>query len=60
MNILTRSCRVLTADERLARWYYRFYASGCHHVTRKPRIRVKPRIRIQSNTVRGGSAQEIS
>jgi len=46
MSIVTRSCRVPTADQRLARWYYRFYASGCHHIQRKPRIRVKPRIRI--------------
>jgi len=46
MTILTRSTRVPTADERLARWYYRFYASGCHHIQRKPRLRVKPRIRI--------------
>jgi len=46
MSILTRSTRVPTADERLARWYYRFYASGFHHIQRKPRIKLHMPIKV--------------
>ncbi|WP_458788951.1 hypothetical protein [Dyella jiangningensis] len=37
-------CTPLTNDERLAAWAARFYAGGHHR--KKPRLRVKPRIRI--------------
>lgn len=46
MSILTRSCRVPTADQRRAQWAFRYYAAGFHRQQPKPRIRVKPRIRI--------------
>lgn len=58
MSIVTRSCRVPTADQRRAQWAYRYYAAGLHHTQSKPRIRVKPRIRI-INTERGGYRAEI-
>lgn len=58
MSILTRSCRAPTPDERRAAWSFAYYSAGHHHRDRKPRIRVKPRIRI-INTERGGSAQRI-
>lgn len=35
----------LTNDQRRAIWAEKFYSQG-HHRNRKPRIRVKPRIRI--------------
>lgn len=38
-------CDMPTNDRRLAEWYFKFYSSG-HHRNRKPRMRVKPRIRI--------------
>ena len=47
MTIVTRSCRVLTADERRALWALKFFGGGHHRVQTKPRIRVKPRIRIR-------------
>lgn len=37
-------CTPLTNDERRAAWAARFYAGGHHR--KKPRLRVKPRIRI--------------
>lgn len=37
-------CTPLTNDERRALWASRFYAAGHHR--KKPRLRVKPRIRI--------------
>lgn len=46
MTILTRSTRVPTADKRRAQWAFAYYAAGHHRRERKPRIRVKPRIRI--------------
>lgn len=59
MSILTRSCRVQTPDERRAAWSYAYYSAGHHRRDRKPRIRVKPRIRI-INTERGGFRAEDS
>jgi hypothetical protein len=47
VSILTRSDRVPTPDERRAQWAYRYYSAGHHRVGRKPRVRVKPRIRIR-------------
>ncbi len=37
-------CMPQTNDERRAEWAHRYYSGGHHR--RKPRIRVKPRIRI--------------
>jgi len=34
-------CRPFSADERLALWASRYYASGHHRERSKPRIRVK-------------------
>ena len=47
MSILTRSDRAPTPDERRAQWAYRYYSAGHHRINRKPRVRVKPRIRIR-------------
>lgn len=49
MTILTRSCRAPTPDERRAQWAARFYGGGHHRKPSKPRVRVKPRIRIVQN-----------
>lgn len=38
-------CDAPTNDQRLAEWYFKFYSAG-HHRNRKPRMRVKPRIRV--------------
>lgn len=46
MSIVTRSCRVPTDDQRRALWAFKFFGGGHHHIQPKPRIRVKPRIRI--------------
>ena len=47
MSILTRSDRVPTPDERRAQWAVRYFGNGHHRRERKPRVRVKPRIRIR-------------
>lgn len=47
MSIITRTTRVPTADQRRALWAFKFFSGGHHHAPRKPRIRVKPRIRIR-------------
>lgn len=46
MSILTRSDRAPTPDERRAVWAYRYVMGGYHHKPSKPRIRVKPRVRV--------------
>lgn len=60
MTILTRSDRVPTPDERRAQWASKYFAAGHHHRPAKPRVRVKPRIRINTNTARGGTRAEDS
>lgn len=57
MTYVTRSDRAPTPDERRAAWAFVYFAAGHHHRERKPRIRVKPRIRIVS-TERGGLRAE--
>jgi len=46
MNIVSSSCRTLSNDERRAAWAARYYGAGLHRRLPKPRVRVKPRIRI--------------
>lgn len=46
MTPITRTTRALSNDERLAQWAYKFYGAGHHRSERKPRVRVKPRIRV--------------
>ena len=46
MNIVSRSCRTPSNDERRAAWAARYYGAGLHRRLPKPRVRVKPRIRI--------------
>ena len=40
------SIRVPTNDERRAAWAARYFAQGSHRQPSKPRVRVKPRIRV--------------
>jgi len=47
MSILTRSDRAPTPDERRAQWAYRYAMGGHYRKPNKPRVRVKPRIRIR-------------
>lgn len=39
-------CTPPTNNERRAAWAAKFYGEGHHHRLNKPRVRVKPRIRI--------------
>jgi hypothetical protein len=41
------SIRVPTNDERRAAWAVRYFAQGNHRQPSKPRVRVKPRIRVK-------------
>ena len=42
----SHGCTPMSNDERRAAWAAKFYGAGHHRRDRKPRIRVKPRIRI--------------
>ena len=46
MSIVTQSCHAPSNDERRAAWAARYYGAGLHRRLPKPRVRVKPRIRI--------------
>ena len=47
MSIVTRATLPLTADERRAVWAYRYAMGGHHRTPSKPRMRIKPRIRVK-------------